>query len=201
MKKLLFCFFFLSSALLFTNEYKSLNIGVSFSAGGRYDEVRMCVASPAGFKGGPAFEFAGFVLEGRFNKYFGMGFYIPVARPLLFAAAFNMLQFLPEAVLSLHIPVNEKIDFALDGGFGVSLHYGPDYKSGNNPGDPLNPAFFASGPRISILTGIVYYVNDNISFKTGVRPYFEYLFSDTLSGKVIGAELDIQIRFSFKTDK
>ncbi len=201
MKKILIFLIIAFSTNLFASEFSSIIPGISFAAGGRYDEVRMCVASPAGFKGGPAFEFAAFVLEGRINQYIGLGFYIPIARPVLFAAAFKMLQFIPEAVISFHVPVNEKIDFATDIGLGASLHYGPDYRSGNNPGDFHGDSFFAAGPRASIFAGFIYYVNDTISFKAGVRPYFEYLIAEQINGKVIGAELDIQLRFVLKSKK
>lgn len=195
--KLIFLLIIVNVCGLFAEN--SFQLGLSFAAGARYDEVRMCVASPVGYKGGPAFEFVGFAFEGKVNKFLGFGGYIPLGRPLLFGTAFRMLQFLPEAVVSLHIPINDSIDFLTDFGAGASFHYGPDYKSGLNSGDPRSPDFFAVGPRGSLFFGIAYLLQNNIALKVGVRPYVEYLFSDYLSGFVAGGELDIQVRFLIKT--
>jgi len=201
MKKIII-FFIISlsiSMLLNADDYENFNFGLSIAGGGRYDPVRMCIASPAGFPGGPAFEFLGLVCEYRFNKIIGVGAYIPVGRPILFAAAFHMLQFLPEFfVLSIHIPVYKIFEFVFNIAHGISLHYGPDYRSDiNNRG----PSFFAAGPRFSILFGAHITIKNRFILIIGAKPYFEYLVSRYIQGPVAGGELDIQFRFSFKTGK
>ena len=194
--KLLFLLIIVNVCGLFAEN--SFQLGLSFAAGARYDEVRMCVASPVGYKGVLHLNLLDLLLK-ESQQILGFGGYIPLGRPLLFGTAFRMLQFLPEAVVSLHIPINDSIDFLTDFGAGASFHYGPDYKSGLNSGDPRSPDFFAVGPRGSLFFGIAYLLQNNIALKVGVRPYVEYLFSDYLSGFVAGGELDIQVRFLIKT--
>ena len=65
--------------------------GLKVQAGARYDDVRMCVASPAGAKGGPAMEISFFTEIGVFEKI-SVLVNVPIMRPILFAAAFKMLQ-------------------------------------------------------------------------------------------------------------
>mgnify|MGYP006309171021 CR=1 FL=1 len=66
--------------------------GLTFIAGGRYDDLRMCVASPAGIKGGPIMDiFCNFTF--LVKEDFNIAFKLSIMRPILFAAAFKMLQF------------------------------------------------------------------------------------------------------------
>jgi len=181
-----------------THDSFQKNIGIAFAAGGRYDEVRMCVASPAGFKGGPAFEFAAITYEKRINTSAGIGFYIPLARPILFASAFRMLQFLPEAVLSLYGSSSRRARPVTDIAIGASLHCGPDYLSGNRPGETLGKWFFAAGPRMSVFTGFVLPLNNKAFLKAGIRPYAEFLYSSYLQGFVFGGEAAVQTHFAAK---
>lgn len=189
----------------FDNKYLDrvgLYIGGSIAIGGRYDEVRACVASPAGSLGGPAMEFTGFVLEYMFIPHFGVGVYIPLFRPILFGAAFSMLQFIPEVTIPVRFNLHPMVDLALTAGIGVSFHYGPDYTSGNPLlGEESNPSFFAVGPRISFMAGPSFHLKKNLNLIVGLKPYIEYLFSDELSGMVIGGEIDVQLRYHFNFDK
>ncbi len=174
------------------NSGSSFYIGISAAAGGRYDNVRMCIASPAGTPGGIAMEPAALVLEYRADNQSGFGVYIPVGRPLLFAFVPNMLQFLPEFYVSLIFPINEDISFILHTALGGSFHYGPDYLSDQ---ENRGPNFFAAGPRISLFAGIGFGSNLKHEFQIGIKPYFEYLFSDYLSGFVVGGEIDFQYHY------
>ena len=116
--------------------------GLTFMAGGRYDDLRMCVGSPAGTKGGP-------IGDGMFSmkfyspKSFDINLSIPILRPILFAAAFQMLQFEPEVSLEIKKEINSNVFLVTGPVLGVSLHYGPDYKSSIKNNDE---SFFAGGP-------------------------------------------------------
>ena len=194
MKKVFFIIVLLS-VIVFSaaaEDGSSFSIGVSVAAGGRYDNVRMCIASPAGTPGGMALEPVGLVMEYRFNERFGMGMYLPIARPIIFAVNTQMLQFLPELVFNIHIPVDEFKTIVIHPAIGASLHYGPDYLS-----DKENRGidFFAAGPRISILGGIALHKNENHEFIFGLKPYAEFLFSEYRSGFVAGGEIDFQYRY------
>ena len=74
------------------------NLGARLRAGGRYDDVRMCVASPAGVKGGPAADIS-FFFQVPLAARVSLDVDVPVMRPILFGAAFKMLQFEPSASL------------------------------------------------------------------------------------------------------
>lgn len=50
----------------------------SVAMGGRYDLVRMCVASPKDAEGGPEFEFLALVFDYKLNWFLGIGAYIPI---------------------------------------------------------------------------------------------------------------------------
>ena len=91
------CGVFLIFALYTPSIGKPL-VGCSFLAGIRYDDLRMCVATPAGVKGGPI---ADIMASIRFpiDDKSSVSFKIPVMRPVLFGAAFGMLQFEPEVTL------------------------------------------------------------------------------------------------------
>ncbi|MDC7125541.1 MAG: hypothetical protein PQJ46_08230 [Spirochaetales bacterium] len=199
MKKLslLLIFLLFMSFSVSAIEQGDFSIGVSFAAGGRYDNVRMCVASPAGFPGGFAMEPAGLVLEYGVTDNFGIGAYIPLGRPLIFALNTQMLQFLPELVFSIHVPITDTLDFVLHPALGASLHYGPDYLS---DADNRGEDFFAAGPRVSLLGGVEIKHSSGQEFVFGLKPYFEYLFSDYRSGYVIGGEFDFQYRYNIKSD-
>ncbi len=180
---------------VFSPAEETVSFGISAAFGGRYDPVRMCAGSPAGVPGGPAGEFFAFIFEYRFGEKFGIGLYLPIARPILFAAAFQMLQFLPEISFTYHLPLPNTNRIELVGilGTGVSLHYGPDYRSDlENRGEN----FFASGPRVSLLIGPAFMVGKRGMIIVGIKPYFEYLkaVDGGTEGPVIGGEADVQFR-------
>ncbi len=77
-------------------------LGVRVSGGGRFDNVRKCVASSPGTKGGPAADIAAF-LELGLRKDVALVLNLPVMRPILFAAAFKMLQLEPDVTLAFRL--------------------------------------------------------------------------------------------------
>ncbi|HAK46146.1 MAG TPA: hypothetical protein DCO79_09560 [Spirochaeta sp.] len=178
-------------------EESSFSLGVSVAAGGRYDNVRMCIASGAGVPGGIAMEPAALVLEYRLNENFGIGAYLPIGRPVLFAVVPQMLQFLPELVFNIHVPIDETKSLVFHPAIGLSFHYGPDYEADS---ENRGTEFFALGPRISVLSGITLHSNENHEFVLGLKPYFEYLFSEYRNGFVVGGEFDFQYRYRFGSD-
>ncbi len=171
--------------------------GVKFRLGGRYDDVRMCVASPAGAKGGMAADISFFAEFGLSNNK-SLHIDIPVFRPILFAASFNMLQFEPTVNLRFRKSKNDYSDFIAGPTLGVSLHYGPDYNSEQNAPDRTY-SFFAMGPIIGGYFGIEFKRNKASNFEIGISPYLIPLFSindiNKHSGIVAGALIDISFRF------
>jgi hypothetical protein len=173
--------------------------GIKLRAGGRYDDVRMCVASPAGAKGGPALEIS---LFGEFgvSENTAIAVNVPIMRPILFGAAFEMLQFEPEVALLFRIEREGSVDVILGPSLGITLHYGPDYKS-ESSGDERRDSFFAMGPRIGGYIGLDFKrPGKTFNFQLGLSPYVVPLFSiddsENHNGVVVGGILDGQFRFS-----
>ncbi len=175
--------------------------GMKIRAGGRFDNVRMCVASPAGAKGGPAADISAFA-EVPLSDKLGLDIDLPVFRPLLFAAAFKMLQFEPTVTLKFRVQDKGRIDGIFGPTLGVSLHYGPDYNSATAK-DERTASFFAMGPMIGGYAGMDFKKpGSKFNFQLGLTPYVTPLFgiSDPRShrGVVAGALLDFQFRFTAK---
>ena len=159
--------------------------GITFMAGGRYDDLRMCVASPAGIKGGP-------LADGMFSlKFFSLNSYdinlhIPVLRPILFGAAFKMLQFEPEFSFEFKKEMNSKIILVGGPGMGISFHYGPDYKSSKrNKGE----SFFAGGPIINGFLGIGILSKKKKTHYLLLKIFYTPLFAKNKFGNVAGGAL------------
>lgn len=178
----------LLSVTTFANNRNNSSIGLSIMIGGRYDNLRMCVASPAGKKGGP-------VADVMFNSRFQLspqttiGFKLPVMRPILFGLAFKMLQFEPEFILEHTFKLNEKVNFILGPGLGTSFHWGPDYNSDTKTKNRDN--FFAAGPFISNLFGFQFKNQKDLNRIVGIRTFYIPLFSkDRSSGTVLGAAFE-----------
>jgi hypothetical protein len=72
--------------------------GVLAMFGGRYDDMLICVATPAGVKGGPIADVMLTLRYGMTNRI-RLGMDLPVMRPVLFGLAFSMLQFAPQPVI------------------------------------------------------------------------------------------------------
>jgi hypothetical protein len=177
----------------------SVIIGFKISLGGRHDDVRMCVATPAGTKLGPAMDVSFFAEFGLSDDVI-LSINLPVLRPLLFATKFDMLQFEPDATLKFVVQQGDKMDLVAGPTLGFSLHYGPDYLS-ELDGDLRGPSFFALGPRVGAYFGVDFKRPDKpFDFQLGFSPYVTPLFSindpDSHKGLVVGGSLDTLFRFN-----
>ena len=93
-------------------------------AGMRHDDVRMCVATDAGVKGGPMADVQ-LVIRWNLSDDKTLAFNLPVMRPILFLAAFNMFQFEPEVNLEIYNKLESGTTIVSGPGFGISFHSGP----------------------------------------------------------------------------
>lgn len=165
---------------------KNNSYGVLFMSGGRYDNLRMCVASPAGAKGGPIADIM-FISKHKITNNRSITFNLPIMRPILFGLAFSMVQFEPEVTLEHQKFINEKSALVFGPGIGVSFHWGPDYKSNlSNPGK----SFFAIGPFISWQTGIAFKKEGVVKSVAGLKAFYTPLLAkDRPLGTVLGGAL------------
>lgn len=157
--------------------------GILFMAGGRYDNVRKCVVTPVGTKGGPIADVM-LTYRVKLTGRESIRFNLPVMRPLLFAVAFKSLQFEPEMNLLYDAGKGTDHDFFLSPGLGLSLNYITDY---NNSAD--EPRFFSWGPIFSLQTGLSLKKNDSRTF--AVRAFYSPLFASSpgKNGTVAGLTL------------
>ncbi len=178
-------------------------IGIKIRMGGRFDNVRKCVASQPGTKGGIAADISLFA-ETPLSEKASLHVDLPVMRPILFALAFKMLQFEPSVSWRFtNTNPDTKNGFTYGPMLGFSLHYGPDYTYDAKP-DTAKHAFFALGPTIGGYAGYTFSRSSGQPrFSLGVSPYVTPLFSvndpDKRKGVVIGGLLDAA--FYFKRDK
>jgi hypothetical protein len=174
-------------------------VGVKLRVGGRFDNVRMCVGSPPGVKGGPAADisfFTSFAVDDEMSVEIDL----PVMRPILFGAAFRMLQFEPSLAIKFRKETESSVEFVGGPVVGLSLHYGPDYESGPAGGD-RGPSFFALGPTVGGYLGLDFKrPGETYNFQLGLTPYVTPLFGiddpDHHFGVVVGGLLDGLFRFS-----
>jgi hypothetical protein len=172
--------------------------GLKIRAGGRFDNVRMCIASPQGTKGGPAADISVFA-EVPLADTIGLDIDLPVFRPILFGAAFKMLQFEPSVTLKFRVPGKGRLDGIFGPMLGVSLHYGPDYNSPRAK-DERTDSFFAMGPMLGGYAGMDFKKpGSKYNFQLGLTPYVIPMFgiNDPADhkGVVVGGLLDFQFRF------
>lgn len=168
-------------------------VGFKVRFGGRYDDVRMCVASDPGTKGGIAADVSLFMDFGVNADWF-IHVDLPVFRPILFAVAFDMLQFEPSVGAHRRISTGGDVDVIVGPTLGVSLHYGPDYRSGKSGAD-RGPSFFAMGPTFGGYFGLDFLRRGKpFNFQLGVTPYVTPLFGiadeENHRGVVIGGLVD-----------
>lgn len=171
---------------------RPVSVGIHVLAGGRYDDVRMCVGSPEGVKGGPIAEIYFDVII-PLSDGDTLTVNIPVLRPVLFGVAFSMLQFEPQVTFEHVFPHERgKPGFLLSGGLGLVFHYGPDYKSSpENRGE----SFFAMGPLFTASAGVVFEGRSG-TWIPGLKAFYAPLFSpDYSTGQVLGGGLEMQYRF------
>ncbi|MBN1601435.1 MAG: hypothetical protein JW915_07490 [Chitinispirillaceae bacterium] len=188
-------FFMLSPAVLHA---EAPLFGFKIRLGGRYDNVRMCVATPAGVKGGMAADislFADFPIENGTSVHVDL----PVMRPILFGLAFKMLQFEPTVALRFSDQSDGRVGWIAGPALGVSLHYGPDYRSESSE-DDRTADFFAIGPIIGAYAGLDFRrPGEKFNFQLGVSPYVTPLFGlrdpDNHKGIVIGGLVDASFRY------
>jgi hypothetical protein len=173
--------------------------GIAIRAGGRFDNVRKCVASPTGTKGGPAADISVFA-EIPVGDTASVHVNLPLMRPVLFATAFRMLQLEPEVGLLFRKVTDGRVDLVAGPTLGVSLHYGPDYNS-ERSGSGRTRSFFAMGPQIGGYLGLDFKRPDErFNFQLGLSPYLAPLFGvndpEEHRGVVAGGLLDALFRFS-----
>jgi hypothetical protein len=152
----------------------------------------MCVGSDAGVKGGPMADIQ-LVVRYSLSPEYAVSFKLPVMRPILFGTAFKVLQFEPEFTLEFRSPIKDDLTLVTGPGLGVSLHYGPDYKSDlNNRGDD----FFAIGPYISMMAGLSFGGMTESGKVLGLRVIYVPLFSKEYpTGTVLGGALEYTMYF------
>ena len=189
---IVFCilFFGISGILTAQNE-TSVTIGFHILAGGRYDNVRMCVGSPAGVKGGPIMDV---YLDIRLplNDTDSLTLNIPVMRPILFGAAFNMLQFEPQVTYEHRIYRSDKPGFVIGAGLGIVFHYGPDY---NSSPENRGPSFFSMGPLLTGSAGILL-EGKRGTWIPGVKAFYSPIFSrDYATGHIAGGGVELHYEF------
>lgn len=164
------------------------HLGILVMAGGRYDDMRMCVGSKAGVKGGPI---ADVMLTTRtpLGSNMQIGINLPVMRPILFGLAFKMLQFEPELQADFAKQISNRHALICGPSLGISLHYGPDYTSDRQN---RSPSFFAAGPIAALHTGMQF-TNTTGATESyiGIKPFFAALLSrDHGTGTVLGGAVE-----------
>jgi len=116
----------------------------------RYDNVRMCVGSSAGVPGGPIGEVY-FDIRVPVSDSGAVVINVPLFRPIMFAAAFDMLQLEPTVMYEHNFGDGTGTQPVVGGGLGIILHHGPDYRSSQeNRGE----SFFQLGPFSAALPGL-----------------------------------------------
>lgn len=172
--------------------------GFRLRGGGRYDDVRLCAATGAGVKGGPAADISLFA-ELPLRSGLGLDIDLPAFRPILFASRFDMVQFEPTASLRFRQRYSGGTDLIVGPTAGVTVHHGPDYRS-ELTGPGRTPSFWALGPIIGGYVGADFKRDARrFNAQLGVTPYFSPLFGvndpEHHRGVVIGGLLDGSFRF------
>lgn len=173
-----------------------LSFGVTLMLGGRYDDLRMCVAIPDSVKGGPI---ADIMLSTRYHldNQNAIGLQLPVFRPILFGAAFKMLQFEPQLFYERRIELSGSTEFVFQPGLGASFHYGPDYQTKKSTPFEERDNFFAAGPLVSALVGLRFGSDRKLTRMVGLRPFYIPLFADDReTGTILGATLEGHFDFA-----
>lgn len=192
---ILFVLMFLPSKAFAADPDRPYAIGVKLRAGGRFDNVRKCVATSKGTPGGPAADISAFI-DVPIGSGRALHFDLPVVRPILFALSFEMLQFEPSATLKFYDTQSDDVGWVLGPTLGVSLHYGPDYES-----DLDGYRFFAIGPIIGGYFGLDFpRPSESFNFELGLTPYVIPLFAvddaEDHQGIVVGGLLDASFRLT-----
>lgn len=171
-------------------------VGIKLRGGGRYDDVRMCVATPAGVRGGMAGDIS-LLFELPVGRRVALHFDIPVMRPIVFATATQMLQLEPSAGVLFRAATAPRVHVVGGPVLGLSLHYGPGVDS--EPSGPGRTAdFFAAGPILGGYVGLDFVRPGRVfNFQLGLSPYVTPLWRpDGEAGVVVGGLLDASFRFA-----
>lgn len=176
------------TSALFAEQNNPISFGLHAIAGGRYDDVRMCVGSPAGVKGGPIMDVYLDIVF-RTGSHTSLVFNLPVMRPVLFSVAFKMLQFEPQVTFE-YSPSSSS--FVFGAGMGAVFHYGPDYRASLSD---RGEEFAAKGPLISLSAGKRVEAQQGY-WLPGFKVFYSPLYSkDKYLGTVVGAAFEFHYRF------
>ena len=175
----------LSATISSAEENRGVSVGFHILGGGRYDNVRMCVGSPAGVPGGPIAEFY-FDLRVPVSERGTLVFNIPLFRPIYFAAAFGMMQVEPSVMYEHILGEGTGTRPVVGAGLGTVLHYGPDY---NSSAENKGESFFSIGP---LFNGFFGFSLGQSNFTAGIKVFVSPLFTPGRSTGIVaggGAEL------------
>ncbi len=201
MKKVFLALLFVVAVGSFQPLYATVNavdktptFGFSVMMGGRYDNMRMCIASPAGTPGGMVADVA-FFMRFKTSPHFAFSLSVPVFRPILFGAAFHMLQYESDVAFEFSVPVSDRVDFVTGPGIGVSYHYGPDYFADKD--DDNAEKFFALGPMVSYYAAFDFKWPGNYATRVGIRLFHVSLFrtDEFQYGLVLGGAVTVGMYF------
>lgn len=186
-------FFVLSADEDITNSVdKERAFGFELMAGGRYDNMRMCVASPAGTNGGPVADIK-LLMKFRMSLDWSMIVTIPVFRPVLFGAAFKTLQYESDVAMEYKVKLTEKTDFVTGPGIGMSYNYGK--------GVEREDKFFSLGPMVSYYAAFDFKAPKSYATRFGIQLFHVSLFKTVKDfssddyGMVFGGALNFGMYF------
>ena len=172
--------------------------GIRLRLGWKYDNIRICGATPKGAPHGPDIDISLFS-EIPLSDTTAIDINLPVFRPVMFWTAARLVQFEPEATLLIRVDDTGDTHSVIGPSLGVSVHYGPDLNSGMTDAD-RGPSFFAIGPRIGGYAGFDFVrPSDGFNFQLGLNPYVTPLFTvgdpEHHRGLISGMTLDSSFRF------
>lgn len=171
---------------------KERAFGFELMAGGRYDNMRMCVASPAGTNGGPVADIK-LLMKFRMSLDWSMIVTIPVFRPILFGAAFKTLQYESDVAMEYKVKLTEKTDFVTGPGIGMSYNYGKGVERADK--------FFSLGPMVSYYAAFDFKAPKTYATRLGVQLFHVSLFKTVKNfssddyGMVFGGALNFGMYF------
>ena len=172
-------------------------VGIRVRLGWKYDDLRMCGATPRGAPHGPDIDIALFV-EVPLGENLGLDLNLPLMRPIMFALAGKMLQFEPEVALLFRRHRGGDTELHLGPVLGLSINYGPDLHSGF--GAARRRSFWSLGPRIGAYLGVDFprpgkTFNYQLGFRSYVTPLWSVGSEEPRRGWVLGLTADSAFRF------
>lgn len=172
-------------------------LGIRLRLGWKYDNLRVCGATPPGVPHGPDIDIS-FFSEVGLKDGVGLDINVPMFRPIMFAASARLLQFEPEVTLVFSKEVSGRTVFQGGPALGVSLNYAPDLNADFDSGR-LRPSFFSIGPRIGGYVGFDFIrdgkrFNDQLGFHPYVLPLVAIRDPARHRGLVLGGTIDNSFR-------